>query len=151
VANIGDSRCLLGHINGSVEPLSRDHKPDNEEEKTRILAAAGKVRMNRIDGDLSLSRAFGDFYYKSNASVGEREQKVIAVPEYRVAATTDDDHFVFLACDGVYDVMTNQEIVLYIREAITKQFQEGRSDSEIDLGEIAGNLIDRCLEKKESR
>jgi len=41
--------------------LSDDHKPDNEEELRRIQAADHFVEDSRVDGNLALSRAFGDF------------------------------------------------------------------------------------------
>jgi len=115
--------------------------------KKRILNASGKVRMNRVDGDLSLSRAFGDFYYKNNQTKPKDEQKVISVPEFRVLETTDVGHFIFLACDGVYDVMSNQEIVNFICTQLAAQ-KRTRSDVEVDVAAILSNLLDHCLEKK---
>ena len=44
--------------------MSFDHKPDNEEEKKRVEAAGGYVGNGRVNGNLSLSRALGDFDYK---------------------------------------------------------------------------------------
>jgi serine/threonine protein phosphatase PrpC len=65
-ANSGDSRSVL-YSNNTTYPLSFDHKPQNTEEKNRILEAGGFVEDNRVDGALALSRAMGDFNYKSNA------------------------------------------------------------------------------------
>jgi len=145
--NIGDSRALLGHENGSCIPLSRDHKPDNEEEKIRIINASGKVKYNRVDGDLAVARAIGDFFYKSDTTKAKDQQKVINVPEFRVVETTDVGHFIFLACDGVYDVMKNQEIINFICTQLTIQKQK-RSDVEIDIGEILIKLLDHCIQKQ---
>jgi len=67
-ANAGDSRSVLAKKgpNDTViaEPLSEDHKPANEEELKRIIAAGGHVEDNRVNGSLALSRSFGDFEYK---------------------------------------------------------------------------------------
>jgi len=147
VMNIGDSRALLGHENGSCIPISRDHKPDNEEEKKRITNAKGKVKYNRVDGDLALSRAMGDFFYKSDQTRPKDQQKVISVPEFRIIETTDIGHFIFLACDGVYDVMSNQEIINFICKELNLQ-KKTRSDIEIDVGEILTNLLGHCLQKE---
>ena len=59
-ANSGDSRAVLKQGEEAV-PLSHDHKPDNELESKRISAAGHNVANSRVDGNLALSRAFGDF------------------------------------------------------------------------------------------
>ena len=61
--NLGDSRALLSR-QGRVIQLSQDHKPYNPEEKARIEAAGGNVYQDRTQGQLAVSRAFGDFIYK---------------------------------------------------------------------------------------
>lgn len=75
-ANAGDSRCVMG-TNGSTKPLSDDHKPYNEGEKKRVEKAGGFVQWNRVDGDLAVSRALGDFTYKNRPDLPQKEQKVI--------------------------------------------------------------------------
>ena len=67
-ANAGDSRVVLGRSGGDEVccPLSEDHKPDNDGEKRRIEAVGGFVEENRVNGSLALSRALGDFEYKSS-------------------------------------------------------------------------------------
>ena len=60
VANVGDSRAVLCRA-GAALPLSRDHKPKVAAERQRILAAGGFIVDGRVNGDLSLSRALGDF------------------------------------------------------------------------------------------
>ena len=59
-ANAGDSRGVLSS-GDSAHPLSFDHKPDNHDELARIQAAQHFVEDSRVDGNLALSRAFGDF------------------------------------------------------------------------------------------
>eukprot|EP00971_Amphidinium_carterae_P146924 2911697-Amphidinium_carterae.1 len=67
-ANCGDSRAVLCK-GGLAIDLSFDHKPNNEVERARIIAAGGRVDLFgpcwRIDAGLNLSRAMGDFWYKS--------------------------------------------------------------------------------------
>jgi len=46
--------------------MSEDHKPDNVEENRRIMRSGGFVEDGRVNGMLALSRALGDFEYKSN-------------------------------------------------------------------------------------
>jgi len=63
VANAGDSRSVLG-VKGEVKPLSFDHKPTNDSERERIRSAGGYVEFGRVNGNLALSRALGDFEFK---------------------------------------------------------------------------------------
>lgn len=63
VSNVGDSRCVLTEGTSTYD-LSDDHKPDNEDEQIRITDAGGFVQDGRVNGELSLSRAIGDTYYK---------------------------------------------------------------------------------------
>jgi protein phosphatase 1G len=63
VANAGDSRCVIS-MNGKANDLSKDHKPTDEAELKRILAAGGRVSSDgRINHGLNLSRSFGDNLY----------------------------------------------------------------------------------------
>ena len=74
-ANIGDSRCVIG-TNKLAKAMSEDHKPDNELEQRRIELAGGTVQWKRVDGDLGVARAFGDFRFKNRSDLGPTEQKV---------------------------------------------------------------------------
>ena len=58
VANAGDSRCVISR-KGQACNLSKDHKPDLEVEKERILKAGGFIHAGRINGSLNLTRAIG--------------------------------------------------------------------------------------------
>lgn len=74
-ANAGDSRCVMG-TGGATKPLSEDHKPFNEGELKRIEAAGGTVSYKRVDGNLSVSRALGDFQYKKRPDLPAEQQEV---------------------------------------------------------------------------
>lgn len=74
-ANVGDSRAVAS-IKGRAEPLSNDHKPHMAEEYERIRAAGGWVEFNRVNGNLALSRALGDFIFKRNTNKTAEEQIV---------------------------------------------------------------------------
>lgn len=104
--NVGDSRAVAC-IKGKEHPLSADHKPNNPSELMRIKDAGGWVEYNRVNGNLALSRALGDFVFKRNPSKPAEEQMVIALPDVETRTITEDWEFVILACDGVWDVMTN--------------------------------------------
>lgn len=72
---MGDSRAVAC-VCGVARPLSFDHKPVNAEESRRINAAGGWVEFNRVNGNLALSRALGDFSFKCNSEKSAEEQIV---------------------------------------------------------------------------
>jgi len=139
VANAGDSRSVLG-TDKNVTPMSFDHKPYNKEEKARIEAAGGSVSMKRVNGDLAVSRAFGDFCYKQATNVEAAEQAVTCKPDFVVHERDNEkDEFLILACDGIWDVMSNEECSSYVREKMAEGYH--------NLSRICEALIDECLEK----
>mmetsp|Transcript_13766 Transcript_13766/g.25811 ORF Transcript_13766/g.25811 Transcript_13766/m.25811 type:complete len:466 (-) Transcript_13766:169-1566(-) len=114
VGNIGDSRALLIR-DGKAIALSEDHKPENPIERNRIRAAGGQVvkigPCHRVDGNLNLSRAFGDFNYKSTTHLSAEKQKVIAVPDVtRTSFRGGPRELLVLACDGLFERCSNQDI-----------------------------------------
>lgn len=74
-ANSGDSRAIACR-NGNLVTLSNDHKPNNPEEMDRIYNAGGWVEFNRVNGNLALSRALGDFLFKRNQLIPPEQQIV---------------------------------------------------------------------------
>ena len=66
------------------------------------------MEYNRVNGNLALSRALGDFVFKRNAGMGAEEQMVIALPDIEVREINEDWEFLILACDGIWDVVTNE-------------------------------------------
>ena len=72
---MGDSRAIAS-VGGCLEVLSFDHKPNNKTEVDRITAAGGWVEFNRVNGNLALSRALGDFIFKRNEEKTPEEQVV---------------------------------------------------------------------------
>lgn len=136
VANAGDSRIALSS-NGNAIPLSFDHKPTNEIENSRITAAGGFVEYGRVNGNLALSRAIGDFDFKKNTDLPAEQQAVTANPDIIERQLTAEDEFIVLACDGIWDCMSNQEVVDYIRVKIVENVG--------DLGAVCEQLMEYCL------
>ncbi|KAL6932813.1 related to Protein phosphatase 2C homolog 3 [Hanseniaspora guilliermondii] len=138
-ANSGDSRTVLA-INGVAKNLSFDHKPVNSGEKTRIVQSGGFVESGRVNGNLALSRAIGDFEFK-NSNLPPEEQTVTVVPDiicHDIDLEFDD--FVILACDGIWDCLSSQECVNLIYYAI----QQFPADKEFSLAEISSIIVDVC-------
>jgi len=69
-------------------------------EKARITAAGGFVDFGRVNGNLALSRAIGDFEFKKSAELAPEQQIVTAYPDVVVHDLGDDDEFLVIACDG---------------------------------------------------
>jgi protein phosphatase 1G len=115
VANAGDSRSVLCR-NGVAVEMSFDHKPESEIERTRIYKAGGMVTgEGRVNGNLNLSRSLGDFEYKTNHSLPVEEQMITSNPDIKSIQLTPEDEFLFLACDGVWDILSCQEAVDFVR------------------------------------
>uniref|UniRef100_A0ACD5TYR0 Uncharacterized protein n=2 Tax=Avena sativa TaxID=4498 RepID=A0ACD5TYR0_AVESA len=111
VANCGDSRAVLCRGKEPL-PLSLDHKPNREDEYARIEALGGKViQWNgyRVLGVLAMSRSIGDRYL---------EPYIIPVPEVTLVARARDDECLVLASDGLWDVMSNEEVCDAARKRI---------------------------------
>lgn len=163
-ANTGDSRAVMSR-SGVCTELSFDHKPFNEGEKARIEAAGSHVKFNRVNGDLAVSRALGDFVYKRREDVSAELQAVTAMPEMlTVARDPNIDEFIVLACDGIWDVMSSQEVVDKVREMLVKgrpppepaeegaaaqadggEPEQPQPPRPWDLGAVCECLIDHCL------
>ncbi|RDD43318.1 Protein phosphatase 1G [Trichoplax sp. H2] len=144
VANAGDSRCILCR-NGVALPMSLDHKPTDSPEKERILGAGGKIIDGRINQGLNLSRAIGDHMYKGNPEKSSIEQMVIAKPDIVSLKLEPSDEFVVLACDGIWDCMSNQEVVDFIRVRLPLR-KSGKQQSKMVPEKIfIEELLDNCL------
>ncbi|KAI1416160.1 PP2C-domain-containing protein [Hypoxylon sp. FL1857] len=135
IANAGDSRSVLG-VKGRAKPLSFDHKPQNEGEKARITAAGGFVDFGRVNGNLALSRAIGDFEFKKSAELSPEQQIVTAYPDVVSHELSDDDEFLVIACDGIWDCQSSQAVVEFVRRGIA---------AKQDLDKICENMMDNCL------
>merc|ERR1711865_52617 len=156
VANVGDSRSILVRRpqsilgkNGShsVIPLSFDHKPNNPQEIARIGNAGGFVettthsyggrefQCSRVDGRLAVARAFGDFDLKTSNNLPAELQKVSCEPEIISEQALERDLLV-LACDGIWDVMSNEDVGEFVVDAM--QALDG------DVETVAEVLVERA-------
>lgn len=115
-ANAGDSRAVLCRGDTAI-PLSEDHKPTHPSEKLRITKAGGFVHGGRVNGVLALSRAFGDFPFK-DPSLKPENQVISCVPDVLHVELTPQDEFVIIACDGVWDMMSNDKAVEFVRNEV---------------------------------
>ncbi|KAJ8393267.1 hypothetical protein AAFF_G00063390 [Aldrovandia affinis] len=141
VANAGDSRCVVSEQGKAVD-MSYDHKPEDELELARIKNAGGKVTMDgRVNGGLNLSRAIGDHFYKRNKALAPEEQMISALPDIKVLTLNKEHDFMVIACDGIWNVMSSQEVVDFVSQRIKPNV---RGDVLV-LSTIVEELLDHCL------
>ncbi|KAG2544105.1 probable protein phosphatase 2C 73 [Panicum virgatum] len=141
IANLGDSRAVLCSRDSKDRlipvQLTIDLKPDLPSELARILNCKGRVfamddepdvpRMWLPDQDapgLAMARAFGDFCLKNHG--------LICTPEVYYRKLSEKDEFLVLATDGIWDVLTNREVVKIV-------------SSTTDPSKAARQLIDRAV------
>ncbi|KAL2815176.1 protein phosphatase 2C [Aspergillus granulosus] len=111
-ANVGDARVILCR-NGKALRLSYDHKGSDENEGRRIANAGGLILNNRVNGVLAVTRALGDAYIKDLVTGHPYTTETVIQP--------DLDEFIILACDGLWDVCSDQEAVDLIRDVQDSQ------------------------------
>uniref|UniRef100_A0A8D8ZHS1 Protein mahjong n=2 Tax=Cacopsylla melanoneura TaxID=428564 RepID=A0A8D8ZHS1_9HEMI len=137
IANAGDSRAVLCRGTTALD-LSEDHKPEDDVERARIVKAGGEVTPDgRVNGGLNLSRALGDHSYKQTTSLPLSDQMITALPDVTVQTLQPDDQFIIIACDGIWNSLSSQEVVDFVRERIDKPDKK--------LSAICEELFDKCL------
>ncbi len=135
--NCGDSRAVLCRA-GRVAFSTEDHKPFSPGERERIENAGGSVTLQRVNGSLAVSRALGGLQYKTVEWRPVTEQMVSPEPEVSAVERSPADEFLVLACDGVWDTVTNESSVpSYTADCV----------SCTDLREVCSQVIDLCLYK----
>ncbi|XP_044717659.1 protein phosphatase 2C domain-containing protein [Hirsutella rhossiliensis] len=105
-ANVGDARIILCR-GGKALRLSYDHKGSDENEGKRIANAGGLILNNRVNGVLAVTRALGDAYMKDLVTGHPYTTETVI--------QADLDEFIIIACDGLWDVCSDQEAVDLVR------------------------------------
>jgi protein phosphatase PTC2/3 len=159
VANVGDSRCILVQDEGeknslasTVTPLSFDHKPANPVEFQRVTNAGLELaNMKFIVLDekdrMTVSRAFGDFEYKANDKLGPEGQAVSCIPDVIVHQRDEKDTFLILATDGVWDVMSNEDVKDLVVEQQQVKIKTRTGVADTLLSDVGETLLDTCYRK----
>ncbi|ETV95104.1 hypothetical protein, variant [Aphanomyces invadans] len=122
--NVGDSRAVLCR-NGRAVNLTRDHKPNDPMERSRVEKAGGRVQWHglrdphgrpivdmgayRINSNLAVARAFGD---------GDQRPYVSGEMELKCFRRDPSDKFIVVASDGLWDVFTSAEVVMFVRDVL---------------------------------
>ncbi|KAM3729822.1 hypothetical protein ACB098_12G039800 [Castanea mollissima] len=125
VANCGDCRAVL-FSGGVALALSRDHKPDRPDELKRIEAAGGKVinwNGHRVLGVLTTSRSIGDHHLRPY---------VISKPEVTVTKRSNNDEFLILASDGLWDVISNEVACQTVKRCLEGRLRRKSLEMEVE-------------------
>merc|ERR1719401_757455 len=146
MANCGDSRAVLGKRNGQAVRLTEDHKPNVAAEKKRIELEGGSVadvsgvwrvilpQKRRTSGiiGLAVSRSLGDKDFKGPDLVSAEPDVTVHEVDW------DEDEFVILASDGIWDVITDKDAV----RTVQKCLRQGDKDEK-----AAETLVKRASDK----
>ena len=127
VANAGDCRAVLSRKGKAIE-LSRDHKPSCIVEKSRIEAHGGFVDDGYLNGQLAVARAIGNWHIKGLKGVN---CPLSAEPEVKKALLTEDDEFLIIGCDGLWDVFSSQNAVDFARRKLQEHNDPKRCSHEL--------------------
>ncbi|XP_054798642.1 probable protein phosphatase 2C 22 isoform X1 [Prosopis cineraria] len=136
VANAGDCRAVLCRRGKAIE-MSRDHKPTHSKERKRIEASGGHVSDGYLNGQLNVARALGDWHMEG---LKVRDGGPLsAEPELMTTNLTEEDEFLIMGCDGIWDVFRSQNAVDFAR----RRLQEHN-----DPARCSKDLVDEALKRK---
>jgi serine/threonine protein phosphatase PrpC len=163
LASVGDSQAMIIHREFSKEPTiplgTQVHRPNlMSSESDRVSKAGGFVKDGRVDGELAVSRAFGDSKFKKDISRKLTEQKVIAVPSVAEGISLRTGDILVLACDGLFDSMPATEVDKFVRSCLMSSLVKRKHSDSMNhvkeakevmvsevLAEVAGKLADEAL------
>jgi len=144
-AHLGDSRAVMARGGAATRLTSMtDHKATDPLEGMRVIEAGGQI-IDRVNGMLAMTRALGDHMLKMPVLPND---VVSNVPDITSTDLSPQDTFVIIACDGLWDVVADQQAVELVLESMRElepykhQLQlEGRSVAEI----LARMLVEEAL------
>lgn len=138
VANAGDCRAVLCRKGEALE-MSQDHRPIYAVECRRVEESGGYIDDGYLNGVLSVSRALGDWDMKLPRG---SPSPLIAEPEFRRMVLTEDDEFLIIGCDGIWDVMSSQHAVSVVRRGLRRHDDPERCARELVMEALRLNTFD---------
>ncbi|KAI3800883.1 hypothetical protein L1987_28982 [Smallanthus sonchifolius] len=97
--------------------MSQDHRPNHPSEQRRVEALGGFVDDGYLNGVLSVSRALGDWDMKLPRGSAS---SLISEPEIQQIILTEEDEFLIIGCDGIWDVMSSQQAVKLVTRGLRR-------------------------------
>ncbi|KAG2260916.1 hypothetical protein Bca52824_080210 [Brassica carinata] len=140
VANAGDCRAVLCRKGKAIE-MSHDHRPINLPERRRVEASGGVIEDGYLNGELSVTRALGDWDMKRTPD-GSKSSPLISEPEIKQITLTEDDEFLVIGCDGIWDVLTSQEAVSIVKRGLNRHDDPTRCARELVMEALRLNTFD---------
>jgi serine/threonine protein phosphatase PrpC len=157
--------------------LSEDHKANLPEERARIEkaglevievkyqdqhgneASRFKVQLNE-GNNVDFSRSLGDHDYKSikdektKKFLANHEQPIVCIPDVRVIDrhAIAPESYLVLACDGVWDVKSNDDVAKFVTENIHRRLAENAAtgDDEDILSNVGDDLLKACIDSNDN-
>jgi len=129
VANCGDCRAIF-YQNGITQQITRDHRPADEAEQERIAQSGGTVIGGRLQGQLAVSRAFGNYEFKDSHLLSSD-------PEIHHLTVTSEAEILVVGSDGLYDHFSNEEIISFIKNGLISS----------SLENVVKELIDEAIDR----
>ncbi|KAG2398834.1 protein phosphatase 2C 27 [Vigna angularis] len=123
VANAGDCRAVLSRHGRAIE-MSKDHRPNCVNERTRVLSLGGFIDDGYLNGQLGITRAIGDWHLEGMKGTSGREGPLSAEPELKMMTLTKEDEFLIIASDGIWDVFSSQNAVDFARRRLQEHNDE---------------------------
>ncbi|KAL2551196.1 putative protein phosphatase 2C 47 [Forsythia ovata] len=111
IVNAGDYRAVLGKRGRAIE-LSKDYKPNCTSERIRIEKLRGVIYDGYLNGQLSVARALGNWHMKGSKG---SNSPLSSEPELEEVVLTEEDEFLIIGCDGLWDVMSSQCAVTIVK------------------------------------
>lgn len=127
IMNVGDCRAVLKYfdtVRYSSKQITRDHKPNDDIEAKRIKDVNGFIVQDpfgtwRVGGNLAVARSFGDRYLAP---------AVTWKPDIYVFNIEKDMRAIFLASDGIWDTISNNDIIAISQNVIENNMSYDQDD-----------------------
>merc|ERR1712039_447157 len=84
--------------------------------------------------------SIGDMNYKKNPHLAPSEQTITSTPDICSFPREPDDEFLILACDGIWDVLSSQDAVDFVKARLESRLSQGRP-----LSSICEEMMDFCI------
>lgn len=132
-SNVGDLRIVICRA-GKAYRLTYDHKASDPSEIDRVRDRGGLIVKNRVNGVLAITRSLGDSYIKN---------LVTGKPFTTSTEITPEDEFLILACDGVWDVISDSFACKFVADIFKQQEQ---NKEPIDPAKAAKRLCQLAID-----